>query len=278
MYDAASPANTDPSSSSLFGASSLFAPSAPRGSVDMPRLQNNGGGGGYASLDPYDSTGASGLSSHFGDMDLTSDASAAAAAAAAAYGAFGAGGAGGNGIGSGVGGPSGQSSDPLGSFIGQDFVAQVFGGNGGGQQQHHHGQQAISTSDLSGGGASLLSVDLLGALDGTMASNPNPMPSQPSSTPYHHLQQQQQQQMTLQQGMSQQMLASMGGGGVGGNASSMLGLDPSARVFQMDPATATNITQAQGLNLPTDSASLFAPPSNSSTSSGAQTQQYRSLW
>ena len=81
--------------------------------------------------------------------------------------------------------------------------------------------------------------------------------------------------------MTPQMVASMGGGGGG---ASMLGLDPSARVFQMDPST---IGQPQAvsqgntgpsLNLPADSASLFAPPSSGTGTGTSQTQQYRSLW
>lgn len=257
IYDPSSPVGTD-QSASLFGASSLFATAA-GASVDLPQHHSNGGGG-YDSLDHgYDSAGASGLSRHFGDVDLSSDA----AAAVAAYGAFGSG-TSGSAVTAGNG-PSGQSSDHLGSFIGQDLVAQFFGGNGNGS-----GQQ-VSNPDLGGGDASLLSIDLLGALDGTMPST-GPVSSQSSSSPYRL--QPQHQQLNLQR----QMLSSMPGAGGG---ASMLGLDPSARVFQMDPGSVQSTQDIQNaagsLNLPTDSASLFAPPPFSGTGT-SQTQQFRSLW
>ena len=91
--------------------------------------------------------------------------------------------------------------------------------------------------------------------------------------------------------MNRQMLASMSNQGGCGGAASMMGLDPSARVFQMDPTSAAaggagGAAQGQGssLNMSTEPASFFAPPSGVGTglpgSNGgtSQTQQYRSLW
>ena len=230
--------------SSLFGGGSFFAGTTTAGGggsttavQDMTRHSSSGygsfGGG-------YDSTATTGLPGRFAEMDLST------------------GGAVSGGVNDGYGAP-------LDSFIGHDLVNQVFGG---GAAMHavvgppDGNNNSIGAADH--GAHGLLSIDLLGAIDGQQ----EPMSAVYNGSVHNGLVSMQPEMLSSQGMLSSRpaplsLIGSSKGNGRG------LGLDPSARPFSMDG----------GLSLPEDSAALFSPPGQPLVGLPGSTQtQFRSMW